>query len=192
MAQKSHPHKETFNNKAQTYRLNIINKFKPTINSGSPVRKHLITKFKFIDSLLLTNSNPQSIVVLLCLYKQWHHFPGYKLFVSLPLGIHHICIPTFPFDLPTQSGTYTPKPGMHWPNHMHWPNWFLIIALSGKSAFVCVCVCVRVCACVCVRACACMHACAHAHAHAPPPHMHACPSPRSLITSGMIISHTIS
>ena len=53
-----------------------------------------------------TLSNPQSIMVLLCLYKEWHHFPGYKLFVSLFSGIHQICIPTFPFDLPTQSGTF--------------------------------------------------------------------------------------
>ena len=106
MAQKPRPHKETFNNKAQIYRLNIINQFTSTINSGSPVRKHLVTKFKFIDSILLTNSNPQSIMVVLCLYKEWHHFPGYKLFVSLLSGIHHICIPAFPFDPPTQSGTY--------------------------------------------------------------------------------------
>ena len=105
MAQKPHPHKETFNNKVQIYRLNIINKFKPIINSGSLVRKHLVTKFKVIDSILLTNSNPQSIVVLLCLYKEWHYFPGYKLFVSLLSGIHQICIPAFPFDPPTQSGT---------------------------------------------------------------------------------------
>ena len=109
MAQKPHPHKETFNNKAQIYRLNITDKFKPTINTGSPVRKHLVTKFKFIDSmyLILTNSNPQSIVVLLCLYKKWHHPPGYKLFVSLLSRIHHICIPSFPFDPPTQSGTFS-------------------------------------------------------------------------------------
>ena len=40
------------------------------------------------------------------LHKEWHHFPGYKLFVSLFSGIHQICIPAFPFDLPTQSGTY--------------------------------------------------------------------------------------
>ena len=42
----------------------------------------------------------------LCLYKEWHHFPGHKLFVSLFSGIHHICIPAFPFDTPMQSGTY--------------------------------------------------------------------------------------
>ena len=107
MAQKPHPHKDTFNTKVHIYRLSIINKFKPIINSGSPVRKHLVTKFKVIDSILLTNSNPQSIVVLLCLYKEWHHPQGsYKLFVSLPLGIHHICIPAFPFDLPTQGDAY--------------------------------------------------------------------------------------
>ena len=100
MAQKPHPHKETFNN-----RLNIINKFKPIINSGSPVRKHLATKFKVTESILLTNSNPQLIVILLCLYKEWHHPPGYKLFVSLPSGIHQIYIPAFPFDPPTQIGT---------------------------------------------------------------------------------------
>ena len=88
------------------FRFNIINKFKPTINSGFPIRIHLVTKFKFIDSILLTNSNPQSTVVLLCLYTEWHHFPGYKLFVSLFSGIHHICIPAFPFDPPMQSGTY--------------------------------------------------------------------------------------
>ena len=88
MAQKPRPHKETFNNKAQ---LNIINQFKPTINSGSPVRKHLVTKFKFIDSIL-TNSNPQSIVVLLCLYSGiifqgtnylYPSLQGYITFVSL-------------------------------------------------------------------------------------------------------------
>ena len=32
--------------------------------------------------------------------------PGYNLFVSLFSGIYQICIPTFPFDLATQSGTY--------------------------------------------------------------------------------------
>ena len=53
----------------------------------------------------MTNSNPQSIVVSLCLYKEWYHFPGYKLFVSLFSVIHHICIPAFPFDPLTQSGT---------------------------------------------------------------------------------------
>ena len=57
----------------------------------TPIRKHLIAKLK--------------IVALLCLYKEWHHFPGYKLFVSLFSGINHICIPAFPFDPPTQSGT---------------------------------------------------------------------------------------
>ena len=64
------------------------------------------TEFKCVDSILSTNSNPQSIVDPLCLYKEWHHFPGYKLFASLFSGIHHICIPAFPFDPPTQSGTY--------------------------------------------------------------------------------------
>ena len=67
---------------------------------------YIITKFKFIDSILSTNSNPQSIVDLLCPYKERHHPPGYKLFVFFPSGIHHICIPAFPFDPPTQSGTY--------------------------------------------------------------------------------------
>ena len=118
MAQKSRPHKETFNNKAQIYGLNIINKFKPTINSGSPVRKRLVSKFKFIDSIL-TNSNPQSIVVLLCLYKEWHHFPGYKLFVSLFSGIHQICIPPFPFDPPMQSGTYSTYMHTYIPTYIH-------------------------------------------------------------------------
>ena len=32
-------------------------------------------------------------------------FPGYNLFVSLFSGIYQICIPVFPFDPPTQSGT---------------------------------------------------------------------------------------
>ena len=104
MAQKSHPHQEAPSN--QTHQPNVINKFKPTINSGILVRKHLVTKFKVID-LILTNSNPQSIVVLLCLYKKWHHPPGYKSFVSLLSRIHHICIPSFPFDPPTQSGTFS-------------------------------------------------------------------------------------
>ena len=48
-----------------------MNKFKPIINNGSLVRKHLVN---IIDSIS-TNSNPQSIVVLLFLYKEWHHFP---------------------------------------------------------------------------------------------------------------------
>ena len=48
MSQKPHPHKETPSN--ETQRPNIINKCKPTVNSGSLVRKHLVTKFKFIDS----------------------------------------------------------------------------------------------------------------------------------------------
>ena len=74
--------------------------------------KHLVTKFKFIDSILLTNSNPQSIVVLLCLYKQWHHLHVWiKVLFSqgttyLFSGIHQICIPAFPFDPLTQSGTF--------------------------------------------------------------------------------------
>ena len=55
MAQKPHPHKETFNNKAQIYRANIINKFKPTINSGSLVTIHLVTKFKVIYRLNIIN-----------------------------------------------------------------------------------------------------------------------------------------
>ena len=63
---------------------------------------------------MLTNSNPQSILVMLCLYiavasvaglYQRFIFPGYNLFASLFSGIHQICIPAFPFDPPTQSGT---------------------------------------------------------------------------------------
>ena len=69
-----------------------------------PTRKHPAMKFKFKHSIL-TNSNPQSIVVLLCLYKEWHHSLGYKLFVSLPSGIRQICVPAFPLDPPTQSST---------------------------------------------------------------------------------------
>ena len=38
--------------RVQIYRLNIINKFKPIINSGSLVKKHLATKFKVIDSII--------------------------------------------------------------------------------------------------------------------------------------------
>ena len=34
MAQKPWPRKETFSNQIQIYRLNIINKFKPTVDSG--------------------------------------------------------------------------------------------------------------------------------------------------------------
>ena len=65
--------------------------------------------------LILTNSSPQSIDVMLCLYKEWHklqiqikgiYVPRIQL-VSLPSGIHQICIPAFPFDPPTQSDTYT-------------------------------------------------------------------------------------
>ena len=91
MAQKPIPAKKHLITKLK-FRFNIINKLKPTINSGSLLSKHLVTKFKFIDSML-TNLNPQSIVVLLCLYKEWHHFrgtnylypsfQGYITFVSL-------------------------------------------------------------------------------------------------------------
>ena len=35
------------------------------------------------------------------------HFPRIHLDVSLFSGIHQICIPTFPFDSPTQSDTYS-------------------------------------------------------------------------------------
>ena len=48
----------------------------PWPRNPTPTRKHPAMKFKFIDSILSTNSNPQSIVVLLCLYKEWHHFQG--------------------------------------------------------------------------------------------------------------------
>ena len=34
------------------------------------------------------------------------HFPRIHLDVSLFSGIHQICIPTFPFDPPTQRDTY--------------------------------------------------------------------------------------
>ena len=53
--------------------------------------------------LILTNSNPQSIDVMLCLYKEWH-----KLQIQIK-GIFSqdttSCIPAFPFDPPTQSDT---------------------------------------------------------------------------------------
>ena len=58
------------------FRLNMINKCKPTINSGFVVQSGII-------------------------------FQGT---VSLFSGMHHICIPAFPFDLPTQSGTYLNVP----------------------------------------------------------------------------------
>ena len=141
MPQKSHPHKEAPSNQTQIHWLNI-NKFKPTINSGFLVRKHLVTKFKFIDSTL-TNLSPQSIVVLLCLYKEWHHFPGYKLFVSLLSEIHHICIPAFPFDPPMQSGTYIFKSCMRLVRQCPhgfinlWPPLRYVCTSSQKSSQLC-------------------------------------------------------
>ena len=105
----------------------------------APIRKHLITNFKFIDSTLLTNSNPQPIVALLCLYKGWHHPPGYELFVSLLSGIHQICIPAFPFNLPTQSGTdiitYT-----HTYTHAHTFHTYIItymLTYTHAHTFIC-------------------------------------------------------
>ena len=109
MAQKPHPHKETFNNKVQIYRLNVINKLKPMINSGTLIRKHLVTKFKVIDSIL-TNSNPQSIVDLLCLYKEWHHFQGTNdLYPSLQRYITFVSL-LFPLSTRTKWYIYIYHP----------------------------------------------------------------------------------
>ena len=56
-------------------------------------------------------------MALLYLYKESHglqvtigldqgyYFPRIQINVSLLSGIHQICIPAFPFDLPTQSDT---------------------------------------------------------------------------------------
>ena len=38
---------------------------------------------------------------------QRDNFPRIHLDVSLFSGLHQICIPTFPFDPPTQSDTYS-------------------------------------------------------------------------------------
>ena len=60
-------------------------------------------------------------MVLLYLYKEWHQlqisikvcFPRVQL-ICIPLsGIHQICIPTFPFDPPTQSGTFVDVASVH-------------------------------------------------------------------------------
>ena len=61
--------------------------------------------------LILTNSNPQSVDIMLCLYKEWH-----KLQIQIK-GIFSqdttTCIPAFPFDLPTQSDTLMVNPTMN-------------------------------------------------------------------------------
>ena len=52
---------------------------------------------------ILTNLNPKSIVIMLCLYKEWHQLQVWiKSLFSLA---HQIRILVFPFDLPLQSGT---------------------------------------------------------------------------------------
>ena len=54
---------------------------------------------------ILTNSNPQSKVVMLYQLQVWIKglFPRVQLVASL---IHQICVPVFPFDPPTQRSTY--------------------------------------------------------------------------------------
>ena len=47
------------------------------------------------------------IMVSRSITDQWDHFPRIHLDVSLFSGIHQICIPTFPYDPPTQSDTLT-------------------------------------------------------------------------------------
>ena len=112
MAQKPHPHKEIPSNEIIIQRLNIINKCKPTINSGYPVRKHLysnqiqmyrlniinkfkptingniyiVTKFKCIDSILSTNSNPQSIGICCAYIKSGIIFQGTNYLYPSPQG----------------------------------------------------------------------------------------------------------
>ena len=59
-----------------------------------------------LDSPMLVDQN------MVCGSKtdQRDHFPGIHLDVSLFSGIHQICIPTFPFDLPMQSDTLASLP----------------------------------------------------------------------------------
>ena len=54
-----------------------------------------------LDSPLLVHQN----MVCGSNKDQRDHFPRIHLDVSLFSGIHQICIPTFPFDPPTQSDT---------------------------------------------------------------------------------------
>ena len=58
MAQRPHPHKETINNQIQVYRLNIINKFKPTLNSGSPVRKQFSNQIQIYRLNIINKFKP--------------------------------------------------------------------------------------------------------------------------------------
>ena len=58
-----------------------------------------------LDSPMLVDQN--NIIVCGSNKDQRDHLPRIHLDVSLFSGIHQICIPTFPFDPPTQSDTYT-------------------------------------------------------------------------------------
>ena len=58
-----------------------------------------------LDSPMLVDQN--DIIVCGSNKDQRDHLPRIHLDVSLFSGIHQICIPTFPFDPPTQSDTYT-------------------------------------------------------------------------------------
>ena len=64
----------------------------------SSARKYLVTKFKFMDSIVLTDSNPQSLVVLLCVYKEWHHLQTW-IKVQLSQGTTYL-YPSFPLIRP--------------------------------------------------------------------------------------------
>ena len=54
-----------------------------------------------LDSPMLVDQD----MVYRSITDQRDHFPKIHLDVSLFSGIHQICIPTFPFDPPTQSDT---------------------------------------------------------------------------------------
>ena len=78
-----------------------------------------------LDSPMLVNQN------MVCGSKtnQRDHFPRIYLDVSLFSGIHQICIPTFPFDPPSQSDTYQ---AIHL---CPWYNYIKYIFLLGNTSY---------------------------------------------------------
>ena len=72
--------------KKQEFILQILTNSKPTINTSYVVS---------VQAVALVTSLHQSFI-----------FPRDNLFVSLFSGIHQICIPAFPFNLPMQNGTW--------------------------------------------------------------------------------------
>ena len=72
--------------KKREFILQILTNSKPTINTSYAVS---------VQAVALVTSLHQCII-----------FPRDNLFVSLFSGIHQICIPAFPFDLPMQNGSW--------------------------------------------------------------------------------------